>query len=1124
MTIWYDQPVLAFLLAGEHADPLTIIPLRTAVYTESLIVRTKLTPPRPPRHAILRPRLVVRLQETLQQRLTVVQAGTGYGKSTMLATLRDGSQPLVWYHLSTEDADPLVFLRHLLHAFAEVAPATLDMPLVLLEQWERERGSMTWTAVVDALINAITQATSQPLRLVLDDAHRLNNTAESIRILDRFIGRAPDNLHIILASRYPLPLPSLVNWRVRGELLEIGQDELAFTAAEIERLFREQYGVTLTPEQVALLLDRVEGWAIALPLVWQRWQSGGDTASLADALGQLSGSANDLFAYLSQEVLAQQPADVQDFLRKTAVLRQMTAANCDHLRQASDSRQILRYLQENGLFMVNLGNGVVRYHHLFRDQLHHQLLPAAAHDAHLRAATFYREQGEDEEAVYHLLTAVSYNGEHQAAALQETAVLLTDLGRKLVRQGRLDTLANWLGALPPAVLEAHPPLLAYLGDIARLRSHFDEALAWYQQAEAFARNQNDIPAIGQALRGQARVYLDTVNPSKAETLLQEALRVSDDGDNRESRARLLELLAENMLNQGRTEAAQTYQQQARELRQSGPVAADLPVRLLLRTGRLDEARRLLTVQADSERAEPVLRPRAHRETLLLLSLIHAFQGDQLAAYDTAVAGTQRGEALNSGFVTGVGHMRQGHAWLLLKNERGYGQAQQSFETAVAIIDALEVPRLKVEAYWGLCQVYGFRGEIELAEEIAQQGAALAQNAGDEWVEACIRVTLGASYVLIAPDTPREVRKGYWQQGQEALAQAATAYRDCGDTYGETVARLWQCLLWQQTGDKARLSRDLDDLLHLIRRHQYGFLFARQTLIGPPDPRSLVPLLLWARDAGIQSATADRLLRDLDLAMLELHPGYQLRMHTLGAFRLWRGSEEVPARDWRRKKARQLFHLLLTHRAKMMHRDQIAEILWPELDPDGAQRDFKIAYSALCSVLEPARKRNAPSAFVARDGTLYGLRPEADIWLDTAEFEHYVAEGDLLWETEQAAALPAYRAALSLYQGEYLQEYPYEEWNSELRERLLTVYLRTAERVALLLAAQQQWDTVITVCQAILERDDCWEQAYRLMMQAYGAQGNRTQALRIYQRCVEKLDAELGVTPAAATVDLYQQLL
>ncbi|MCZ7669199.1 MAG: tetratricopeptide repeat protein [Chloroflexi bacterium] len=613
----------------------------------NLLKRTRLSPPRMPRYALARPRLLAQLAAVAHYRLAVVQAGTGYGKSTALAAFAAQNDQVAWYHLLPEDTDPRLFLRHLIFSLQTAVPPISEVPLALLEQWEASPGYEAWPDITQALLNEVMAQTDEDLFLVLDDAHVLQETAVSLRILNYLISQAPNQLHIILATRYPLSLPDLPRWRLRGELCAISQADLKFTPAETAVFFQEQGGLSLSAEQVALITERVEGWPIALPLVAQRLQKG---SSLEEALGQLSGSAGDLFVYLVQEVLAQQPADIQQFLAETAVLRQMTAALCDALRGQADSAQILAYLHEHGLFIVDLGEGHARYHHLFRDLLLNQLDPATARHLHLQAAHFLENEGELESAIYHFL---------EAGAYEETAVLLQQIGRRTIQAGQLDTLSAWIGRLPPGVLADSPPLLAYLGDVARLRSRFDEALGWYQQAEAYSRARNDLPAIGQALRGQARVYLDTVNPAQAEKVLQEALRLSDGQADRESQARLLELLAENLLNQGRPGESEQYRAQARELRQEGPGKAELSIRVMLRTGRLAEARRLLEAQAAQEQQEPVFRPRAHRETPLLLSIILAMQGEQERAFQCALEGTARGQALRSLFVTAVGYMRQG---------------------------------------------------------------------------------------------------------------------------------------------------------------------------------------------------------------------------------------------------------------------------------------------------------------------------------------------------------------------------------------------------------------------------------------------------------------------------------
>ncbi len=1076
-----------------------------------LTVKTRLIPPRPQRRTLARPRLTQRLLESLDYPLTMIQAGTGYGKSTALAALAESGHPLAWYHLDRQDVDPLVFFPHLFESLRMAMPGLPAEVLTALRGWE-DGLSLSGDLVVDLLVNELAAATQEPVWLVFDDAHVLRGAGAVLDALDRLIARAPAHLHIILSTRQPLDLPSLVAWQAKGCVLSIRQHELAFTPAEVDALFAQHYGLALSADDIERLASETEGWAIALQLVWQGLRSGA-VHTVSQALGRLALPEDPLFTYLTQEILAQQPVEAQNFMQQTAVLREMSAPLCDALRGTDDSARWLRYLLDNGLFVVDLGDGHVRYHYLFHEFLLRSLDAARRQRAHLNAAACYRHMNDLPIALEHLLAA---------EAPDQAADLLDILGPQMVRLGRLDTLSNWFNALPPMTLEAHPRLLAYLGDIARLRSRFDEALGWYRQAEQHARQQSDWGAVGQALRGQARVYLDTVNPTQAESLLQEALRLSDGQQDRQARANLLELMAENRLNLGHPDEAEQFQAQARALREEGPGEAELSVRVLLRTGQFDLARRLLEERICQEQQEPVQRPRAHRETLLLLSLILVFQGEGEEAYRCAIEGGERGRLLNSPFVTAVGYMRQGHAWLLRSEAADHGtrydQACRCYREAIKWSDMLAVPRLKVEAYWGLCRAHGFVGALDAAERAAEQAIALAEQAGDTWIAALVRVSLAASYVLL----------GRAAQAAEWLSLAWDAFYGCGDRYGQAVTRLWQCLLWYDRPERAwsetRLAVGLRDMLELIQQQQYEYLFTRQTLLGPPDPRRLAPLLLLARDQDIQAGVAGRLLAQLGLSQVELHPGYQLRVQTLGAFRVWRGDHEVAAVEWQRENARLLLQALITARGNLLEREQLIDMLWPDQPLDTALRDFKVALSTLFKVLEPHRQANAPSAYIVRAGSLYGLRSTADLWLDVQAFEHAVVEGDRLLDTSPDAAMAAYRRAVALYGGDYLQEQPYWDSCRADRERLRGLYLRTADRLAYALAGRGDWSEVIAVCEALLTRDNCWEEAYRLLMLAYVQTGHRTQALRSYQRCVERLREELDIVPGPEIEQLYASLL
>jgi DNA-binding SARP family transcriptional activator len=277
------------------------------------------------------------------------------------------------------------------------------------------------------------------------------------------------------------------------------------------------------------------------------------------------------------------------------------------------------------------------------------------------------------------------------------------------------------------------------------------------------------------------------------------------------------------------------------------------------------------------------------------------------------------------------------------------------------------------------------------------------------------------------------------------------------------------------------------------------------------------MLIEARNRRCRAAHISRVLAGLGLPDIDVHPGYQLRVQTLGAFRAWRGDLEIAPREWLRDKARQLFQLLLTHRSRWLQRDEIADRLWPNLSPEAAARDFKVALNALNKAIEPNRSGDATFAFVVREGTAYRLRPEADVWLDAIEFDGACEAG------LRTSDLGQLRSALRLYRGDYLPDALYEDWASEERERLLSLYLRAADKLAGLLIERGEYDEALDICQAILARDACWERAYRLMMTAHARQGNRPLALRAYQRCTTTLRDELGVEPSAATTALYRQI-
>ena len=1066
------------------------------------ILRTKIIPPPRNSRTLPRSRVSAALREAFEYRLTILQAGAGYGKSTALAELAAEIRPLVWYQVNEEDNDPLVFLLHLFHAVREALPELSDLPIPLLEVWDGAQGPLPWRGVLDQFLNALSAHADGPILFVIDDAHIVTESGEVAQILDRLIGLAPASVHVLLSGRPTISLPTLARWKSQGEALLLDQSILTFTESETSALFSGRYGLELTGEEVDSLLGFTEGWAIALQLIWQSIRSQSSVGLEFPAHWQAE-SLDALFDVLTREVFARHPADIRDFLLVTATLRDLAPEACDALRLSAgrpsgDSASMLAYLRRQDLFVVETAEGSLRYHHIFHNFLRQQARPDERRQWNRAAADYFLAQKNPESAIYHLLDAHAWD---------EMADLLDSYAATLLSSGRLDTLATYIASLPPLSLHGHPMLVFTLGELARLHSRFDEALGWYQQAETIWRSRGQQDGVARSLRGQARVYLDTVNPAQAERLLEEAIRLSDGFEDREAQVRLYELLAENKLNSGRVDEAERLRQRADDLRLEGPSNDQLLFRVLLRTGRLNEARRGLEEHAEAEKRQPVQTPRAHRETMLILSLIYSFQGLGERAHQAALEGTRRGDDLKSPFVTAVGFMRQGHALMLTGDH--YADARTQFEKTIEISNSLNVSRLLVEANWGLCRACGYQGDLPRAQSHAQQAIEIAAQAGDEWIASLTRLTMGASLMLASR----------YEAAEEWLARAVLGFQECSDPFGLAAARLWLCYGWLKQKQSDRLERLLPEVLAACREGGYGFLFTGPSLLGAPDERIFTPLLLLARENGWDAAYAIRLLEELDLAGVQIHPGFRLHVQALGSFQVQRGADVIPPNGWRREKSRQLFQLLITHRHAPLDRDQICEALWPEADPAVAQRNFKIALNTLYQTLEPERDSGEDSAFVVRDGSTYTLRPHADLWLDSEQFANAIREAGK--PTSDPLAL--LEQAVGLYRGEYLPDALYENWAIEERERLSTLYLEAADRLSELYIQKEKFNQAIDLCQRVLAQDNCWERAYRHLMLAYDSMGDRGQVGRTYQRCTQTLRDELDVSPSAETRALYERL-
>ncbi len=436
----------------------------------AVLLATKLHAP------ALRPQLfergkLVRQLASHPPRLTLVEAGAGWGKSTLLAQWR-ASDPshFGWLSLEQADNDPVRFWTYLVVALQTVSAGLGEPALLLL----RTPGTNIIESVLPELLNEL-DARGESLMLVLDDYHVI--TSDDIHAqMAFFVEQLPSTLRLVIASRSDPPLP-LGHLRAQGDLAEVRADELRFSDAESSLFLNGILELGLTEEDVESLQERTEGWAAGLYLAALSLRGKRDPGAFIEAF---AGDDRYLVDYLGAEVLGGLPPDARTFLLRSSVLERLCGELCDAVTGLGRSEERLERIERSNLFLVPLDTKRrwFRYHHLFRELLRHQLARAEAEvvpELHRRASAWFDERGDVAEAIHHATAA----GEVDLAS-----DLVAANWNAFANEGKLATVASWLEALPADAVAADPRLCLARAWHALLTSRTDEVEEWIVKAEA----------------------------------------------------------------------------------------------------------------------------------------------------------------------------------------------------------------------------------------------------------------------------------------------------------------------------------------------------------------------------------------------------------------------------------------------------------------------------------------------------------------------------------------------------------------------------------------------------------------------------------------------------------------
>jgi DNA-binding SARP family transcriptional activator/TolB-like protein len=243
----------------------------------------------------------------------------------------------------------------------------------------------------------------------------------------------------------------------------------------------------------------------------------------------------------------------------------------------------------------------------------------------------------------------------------------------------------------------------------------------------------------------------------------------------------------------------------------------------------------------------------------------------------------------------------------------------------------------------------------------------------------------------------------------------------------------------------------------------------------------------------------------------------LQIQALGAFKVWVDGELVDESRWTRKKAKSLLKILALEKSHQIHREQLMDLLWPELDGEAALNNLHKAIHAARRALEPGLVNGSDSRFIQTQNHILLLQCERALRIDSEAFDQ-AAEAAV--RQDQAAPL---EAAAALYKADLLEEDRFEDWATLRREHLRGRYQRVLDRLADSYAKAGNFPLAALTLEKLLALAPANEDAHRRLIAIHLASGQRHLALQQYKLCRQVLQDDFGALPEAATERLYEQI-
>jgi len=1068
----------------------------------SLILQTKLEPPRVKGTILRRERLLDLLRDNLDKKLILLCADAGYGKTTLLAQFcEDLSIPFVYYDLDDTDSNMATFFNYLVTGVRKY-DARFGKAV---EELVQQTGNID--IVVGTFINQYVKSMTQEFYIILDDFHYLQNNRKICSAIDYFLRHMPKNLHFIISSR-AVPNINLAYYLAKQELLKIEKDHLRFSYEEIQTLLTAVHGLKVSVDDVKRIAEFSEGWVTVLQLILQKIRATGAEAT-QDTLNSYAASDENIFNYFAREVFEQTPKSIKEFLLKTSVLDYLNPRVCDHLLNIRRSKKIVAYLDAENMFISKVGENY-QYHPIFHEFLRKMLsqyfTSGIVKKLHDKAGMHLIAQKEYGSAVRHLVAAERYT---------KSAQILEKNHQHWMRRSDYAGFIQLVDIFPAAILEKHPYLLLRKADALDNLDKKTQALRLTESVLRLFRQKKDRRGTAEALTVKALVYYSQGQRRKGIYYANNAYNLIKHKDS---------TLKANVLMQ----LGSMYRDACRFDRAKNCFEAALKILRKYENRELEES--LLTriallhfTMSDFREADRLFMEVLSRFSDLLygFNLIYKYStvvainidaGDYAKAWEYLNRANNMLQKYNDPWITkylvymrGKLYWSEGH---FRKAIEDLDEAFEKYKTFSRMLDPYIIGDL-VDSHLRLGEVSKAReafAKMDTVRDVIDetpnllvgyltiQGALCS--AEGKFPEACVSLKEALRRVRSidkyynSMTTYYQLSKCYYKSG--AHEQALSCFKKCLEIAHLKEYNAYLVIEARDSIDLFKLALDNDYLVDYIAR-----------VLERTDSEPAKDLLNW----------------------LQIKRGvYDLECRFFGKLEI----RDVDGRDimpsWRTKITRELFILFVTGFRKKYSKDQLIDTFWSDKNLRGAAHSLHVEISALRNTLKEIIQSDIDrQKLVLFEGQQYYLNPKIFVSTDVQEFERLASRAAAALSRDRTQAKALYIRALGLYRGDFAEDIN-AEWCEEIRAYCKKTALDILKNLGRMSFEDQVYKESQQFFEQALRLDDTDESVHVAIMRCLQALNDKDGVQQQYKKLVKTLD-NLGVSvPSREATQIYKDSL